>query len=175
MTTRVLLLDRDGVLNVDRPNYVLSVEELLLLPDVGEALALLSAFTIVVITNQACLGKGLLTQAGLETIHAQLQSEIVGKGGRIDHFYSCPHTDAMACCCRKPKPGLLLQAQAAYGFIPEQTWYVGDAGRDIEAAVAAGCRPALVLTGKGEKTSKMYTQVPTFANLLAFAQFLAPS
>lgn len=165
-----LLLDRDGVLNEDRSDSVRAPEQLILLPGVGEALRLLHAAgtRVLVITNQACVGKGLVTPATLDAIHALLQQGVAAAGGVIDAIYHCPHTDAEACPCRKPRPGLLQQAQAAWGFDMSQTWFVGDAERDVAAARAAGCRPALVRTGKGAATAEKLPDVPVFDTLLDF-------
>jgi D-glycero-D-manno-heptose 1,7-bisphosphate phosphatase len=173
---RTVLLDRDGVLNVDRPDYVLSIDQLQLERGAAAGVAALTAagFRLLVITNQACVGKGLITQAQLDAIHAEMISRLAATGGRIDGLYLCPHRDGEGCRCRKPLPGLIEQAQREHGFDPADTWLVGDAGRDLEAAHAAGCRAALVRTGKGSRTVAPQG-VPVFDDLPAFAAWVSAS
>ncbi|MBF0178001.1 MAG: HAD-IIIA family hydrolase [Magnetococcales bacterium] len=171
-SSRVLLLDRDGVLNHDRPDYIQTVAQLRLISGVGEAMRRLreAGVATLVVTNQACVGKGLVTPATLEAIHARLAAEIAEAGGEITQFYLCAHRNEDRCACRKPAPGLILRAQQEWGFDPSQTWMVGDAERDIQAAEAAGCRAALVRTGKGEITVLRRPDVPAFADLPAFVE-----
>jgi D-glycero-D-manno-heptose 1,7-bisphosphate phosphatase len=150
---RAVLLDRDGVINEDRPRSVRSVHEFVLLPDVAEAIASLThhGYLVFVITNQAVVGRGELALEDLEAIHDRMKELIRQAGGRIEAVYVCPHTDQDGCVCRKPQPELLFEAQRAHGFDLATTWFVGDDLRDIQAAEAAGCRPALVRTGKGSR------------------------
>jgi D-glycero-D-manno-heptose 1,7-bisphosphate phosphatase len=169
--SRVVLLDRDGVLNVDRPRSVTALSELALEPGADRAVALLSraGYAVLVITNQAAVGRGELSEVELVRIHDQLSSWMAAAGGRIDRFYVCPHAEAAQCACRKPKPGLIEQARAAWHFLPAETWFVGDATRDVQACRAAGCRPALVATGKGRAAHEEDPSVPFWPSLLAFA------
>lgn len=153
----VLLLDRDGVLVVDRPDYVCSLEQLTLLPGAGRAIAAArrAGYAVIVLSNQACVGKGLIAEAHLETIHEALGRQLEAEGGpqaSIDAFYICPHQPDDACACRKPKTGLFEQAQQDWPFEPATTIYVGDDLRDAQAARTFGCRFALVRTGKGRAT-----------------------
>ena len=176
----VVLLDRDGVLNRDLPGSVTTLGELSLEPGADRAVALLSraGYAVLVITNQAAVGRGQLSAAELARINGQLAAWIAAAGGRLDRFYVCPHAEQEGCPCRKPKPGLIEQAQREWGFAPGQTWFVGDAERDVAAAGAAGCRPALVRTGKGRGAAARHPEVPCFDDLLAFATALtggAPS
>ena len=170
----VVLLDRDGVLNVDRPTGVRSLAELELEAGAAEGVALLAraGVTCLVVTNQALVGRGELSAAGLETINAELARRIAAGGGRISAWYVCTHRAEDACACRKPLPGLLQRAQRDWGFAPARTWFVGDAARDVAAARAAGCRPALVATGKGADSARALPDVPLFADLPAFARAL---
>ena len=131
-----------------------------------------AGYACVVITNQACVGKGLISEAELDAIHQRMCSLLEAAGGRIAGIFRCTHTDATPCPCRKPKPGLIIDAQARFGFDPASTWMVGDAGRDVAAARAAGCRPALVATGKGRREHANVPDVPLFASLAAFASEL---
>ncbi|MBF0160622.1 MAG: HAD-IIIA family hydrolase [Magnetococcales bacterium] len=166
----VLLLDRDGVINHDRPDAVKSLAELVILPGVIDALRQLRQADVrtLIITNQACVGRGALSMALLNQIHHHLLTQIEQGGGHIDGIYCCPHSINTACDCRKPLPGLIHQAQHDWQFDYGTTWMVGDAGRDIEAARSAGCMPALVRTGKGSRTAPDYPDVPLFADLSDF-------
>ena len=168
---KFILLDRDGVVNADRPRSVLSVDDFELLPGVDRAIALLNrkGYTVLVITNQACVGRGELTLRELDRIHAGMREQLAAGAAQIDAIFVCPHTDADGCDCRKPRPGLVRQAQLQFGFEPRETWLVGDDRRDIRAALAAGCRAALVRTGKGKRIDPP-PGVPVFADLLDFAQ-----
>jgi D-glycero-D-manno-heptose 1,7-bisphosphate phosphatase len=169
-----VILDRDGTLNHDRPDYVLTLAQLEILPGVPAAVARLSraGYRVLVASVQACIGKGLLTVAGLDEINQAIAAAVAAAGGRIDGWYICPHRDSDGCSCRKPLPGLIHQAQAAWGFDPARTWVVGDAERDLGMARAGGCRPGLVLTGKGRATAARCPGVPAFADLQAAADHL---
>lgn len=171
---KIILIDRDGVFNQDRSDYVRTPAQLVILPKVPEAISRLNqaGFGVLIITNQAGVGKGLISPETLEAIHTQLKSVLASKGGHIHAIYHCPHLIEEHCNCRKPKPGMILQAQKQWGFIPKETWMVGDSTKDLQAALAAGCRPALVLTGHGTITQKSEPKVPTFADLPAFVDFL---
>ena len=144
-----VLLDRDGVINVDLPGSVLSREEFELLPGAAEAIAELNrkGYRVLVITNQGCVGRGELQPAGLEAIHEKMLNEVAHAGGHIDEIYVCPHIDEDGCDCRKPKPGLINRARSDYDFDPAVTWFVGDTARDVGAAKNAGCRPGLIRSG----------------------------
>jgi D-glycero-D-manno-heptose 1,7-bisphosphate phosphatase len=165
-----VLLDRDGVINRDLPGSVCSTSDFELLPGAGQAIAEMNrkGYHVLVITNQACVGRGDLSPDGLEAIHLLLQRQLAGYGGRVERFYVCPHTDADDCDCRKPRTGLIDRARADYGFEPAATWLIGDSARDIEAALRSGCRPGLVRTGKGMDDSQG-SKVAEFVDLLEFA------
>jgi D-glycero-D-manno-heptose 1,7-bisphosphate phosphatase len=168
-----VLLDRDGVINKDLPGSVCSIDDFELLPGAGEAIAELNrkGYRAIVITNQACVGRGDLMPADLDGIHRLMLEQIAKADGKIDSIYVCPHIDADYCDCRKPRPGLIEQAYADYGFDRETTWMVGDSDRDIEAALAAGCRAALVHSGK-QVQAPLQTGVSVFGNLPAFVRHL---
>lgn len=170
---RAVLLDRDGVLNVDRLDSVLSIDELAVERGAAAGVAALNALglRVLVLTNQGCVGRGQLSRAGLDAIHAELARRIAAAGGRLDGFYVCPHRADEGCRCRKPLPGLIEQARADHGFDPAATWFVGDMERDIAAARAGGCRPALVRTGKGARVVPP-PDVPQFDDLAGFAAWL---
>jgi histidinol-phosphate phosphatase family domain/HAD-superfamily hydrolase, subfamily IIIA len=170
-SNRVILLDRDGVLNVDRPDSVKRVDELEIEAGAIEGCAILRAggFQLCVITNQSAVGRGWMDRAALDAMNTELNRRL---GGGIDHWYVCDHSPDDGCRCRKPDTLLLEQAQADLGFIAADTWFVADAGRDIEAARRFGCRPALVLTGKGTATAVEYPDLRAWADLAAFARFV---
>jgi D-glycero-D-manno-heptose 1,7-bisphosphate phosphatase len=164
----VVLLDRDGVLNVDRAASVTSIADLELMSGAREGTARLSAagYTLVVVTNQACVGRGQLTERELHEINAELDRRL---DGVIADWFVCPHTAAQGCACRKPRTQLLDRARDAWGFDPAATWFVADDDRDVVAAQRFGCRPALVRTGKGARTAAVRSNVPVFEDLARFA------
>jgi D-glycero-D-manno-heptose 1,7-bisphosphate phosphatase len=170
-SNRVVLLDRDGVLNHDRTDSVKRLDELVVEPGAAEATGLLhdAGYRLLVITNQAVVGRGLLEPDTLDEIHRELNRQL---GNTIHGFYVCPHTPEAGCGCRKPGILLLDQARAAWPFVPEETWFVVDAERDIEAARRALVLPALVRTGKGRVTETRVHDVPVWDDLLAFARAL---
>lgn len=172
--TRAILLDRDGVLNRDRVDYVKNADELVMIDGVPEAVAALggAGYTVLVVTNQSCVGKGILPMAGVRGICDLIQHRLGEGGGRVDAFYICPHAPDDGCDCRKPAPGLMLQAQRDWGFDPAETWLVGDATRDILAGEAAGCRTALVRTGKGELSAAELPDTPLYDDLPHFVRCL---
>jgi D-glycero-D-manno-heptose 1,7-bisphosphate phosphatase len=146
-----VFLDRDGVLNEDVPGGVLRAEEFRIIPGALEALALLARarIPVILITNQANVGRGKVARAAVEELHARLLAQVREAGGAIRAIYVCYHAPEDACLCRKPAPGLLLQAAAEHGLALPDTVFVGDDGRDLEAAARAGAPAALVRTGKG--------------------------
>ncbi len=148
-----LFLDRDGVLNQNRADYVRTWEQVEFLPGVFEAMQRLagSPFVVVVVTNQSAVGRGLMTVEALAAINQGIVRQVQQAGGRIDAVYSCPHRPDEGCPCRKPRPGMLLQAALDFGIDLEQSYLVGDARSDVQAGLAAGCQPLLVRTGRGAK------------------------
>lgn len=173
-TCRAVLLDRDGVLNRDTPSGVRRLDELQVLPGAADSVKRLTraGYRVLVLTNQSGIGRGRLSAGELDEIHAALRREIEAQGGRIDGIYVCPHHPDAGCACRKPAPGLIDQARREWGFEPAETWFVGDAVRDVDAALAAGCRPALVLTGKGADSVPVRPGVPAFPHVRAFVDSL---
>jgi D-glycero-D-manno-heptose 1,7-bisphosphate phosphatase len=146
-----VFLDRDGVINQNREDYVKSWDEVEFLPGIFDALKELagSNFLIFVLTNQSAVGRGLLSISTLNTIHQEMKSTIENHDGRINGFYYCPHRPDENCDCRKPAPGLLLKAAAENNLDLNGSYFIGDARSDMEAAVAAGCHPVLVKSGRG--------------------------
>lgn len=156
---RAIFLDRDGVICKNRSDHVKSWAEFEFLPGVKESLAALSGLDLllVVVTNQAAIGRGLMTVELLEDIHQRMVAEIAAHGGRIDRIIYCPHRPEDGCACRKPKPGMLLQAAAEMEIDLSHSYLVGDAATDIQAGQQVGCQTILVLTGRGVEQS-----IPTF-------------
>ena len=146
-----VFLDRDGVINENRGDYVKCWEEFVFLPGVFAPLRRLaeSEFAVVVITNQSAVGRGLISHLKLEAIHERMTQDIEQHGGRVDAVLCCPHLPEDKCDCRKPRPGLLLQAATRLDLDLSRSFLVGDAHSDAEAALKAGCQPVLVLTGLG--------------------------
>ncbi len=169
----MILLDRDGVLNVDRAESVRSLDDLEVEVGAIEGCRRLRAagITLAVVTNQSAVGRGWMTRATLDTVNLALDEQL---GGAIDRWFVCDHGPDARCRCRKPGTLLLEQARSHYGFDPARISFVADADRDIEAARAFGCRPVLVRTGKGAATAISYPDVPSYADLDGFATaFLA--
>jgi D-glycero-D-manno-heptose 1,7-bisphosphate phosphatase len=148
-----VFLDRDGVLNENRADYVRSWEQVVILSGVLEAMQRLAAspFVVVVVTNQSAVGRGLLAVETLAAINQGIAWEVQQVGGHIDALYACPHTPEDGCDCRKPRPGMLLHATQDLAIDLARSFLVGDAISDMEAALAAGCQPVMVRTGRGRK------------------------
>jgi len=148
---KAVFLDRDGVINENRDNYVKSLTEFHFLPGALEALALLATtpLAVVVVTNQSAVGRGRMSEATLTAIHDWMLARVRDAGGRIDAVYTCPHRPEDACSCRKPQPHLLYQAAWELGIDLQRSVFVGDSVSDARAARAAGCDFILVLTGHG--------------------------
>ncbi|MCP4328718.1 MAG: HAD-IIIA family hydrolase [Alphaproteobacteria bacterium] len=151
---RLALLDRDGVLNHDRPDSVRRAEDLILIPGAAAAVARLNAadWRVAVVTNQAVVGRGFMSPAELERTHAKLAAELAAGGAHLDAVIACTDAPENATVRRKPGPGMLLEALDRFGATPETTPMIGDSLRDLEAAARAGCRRFLVRTGKGRAT-----------------------
>jgi histidinol-phosphate phosphatase family protein len=146
----VVFLDRDGVINRDRSDYVKNLAELEILPGVAEAIVRLkqAGIWVFVASNQACVGKGLLTVEMLGQISQKIVMEIEKAGGTIDSFLYCPHTDEDQCDCRKPAIGLFARGLSALPEPPSRIFVVGDSERDIKAGRMIGAITILVLSGK---------------------------
>jgi D-glycero-D-manno-heptose 1,7-bisphosphate phosphatase len=176
---KLVILDRDGTINHDSDHYIKSLDEWRPIKGSIEAIARLTqaGYRVVVATNQSGIARKLFTTRTLFEIHDALQRAAVQAGGRVDAFFFCPHADSAGCECRKPKPGMLLEVAQRFNISLKDTYMVGDALKDVQAAVAAGARPVLVLTGKGKKTEAEGNLPPgtqVFPDLAAFAEHLAP-
>jgi D-glycero-D-manno-heptose 1,7-bisphosphate phosphatase len=151
---RLVLLDRDGVLNEDRVDYVKGPHELAMIPGAAAAVARLNraGLKVVLCTNQSAVGRGIITIETLERTHAHLRDMLARDGGHLDAIYFCPHAPGENCACRKPAAGMLHDALRRFGASPSDAAMVGDALRDLQAAKAAGCARHLVRTGNGART-----------------------
>ena len=175
---RHLVLDRDGVLNVEAPRhgYILRPADFKWLPGSLEALVLLSRarLRLSVATNQSAVGRGLMTQAQLDQVFSAMRTQAAAAGAPLSGVYFCPHSPAAHCECRKPAPGLILAAIRDSGIPAAQTLLVGDDVRDVEAARAAGVAAALVRTGKGLQAEVTLHErgevLPVFADLAQLAR-----
>lgn len=177
---RLIILDRDGVINEDSDAYIKSLEEWRPYPQAITAMARLyqAGWTISVATNQSGIARGYYDERVLTSMHIRLHRLVGEAGGAIAHIAYCPHGPGDDCDCRKPKAGLLKQIQHALGLDTlEGAWMVGDSLRDLQAGITMGCRPALVRTGKGGKTENMdefhhILSAKVFDDLSTFAEHL---
>lgn len=152
-----VFLDRDGVINQHRPNYVLRLSDLSVYPQALEALARLATWPgkIVVVTNQSPVGRGLISMERMMEINRHLLAHIRDAGGRVDGLFVCPHAPHVGCACRKPRPGLLLQATEVLSIDLSRSVLIGDSLSDLQAGKAAGLRQtALVRTGRGRQQAQ---------------------
>jgi len=179
---KLIILDRDGTINEDRDDFVKSPEEWVPLPGALEAIARLNhaGWHTVLATNQSGLGRGLFDMAMLNAMHARMNQMLAKHGGRIDAVFFCPHAPEEQCECRKPLPGLMKLIGERYGIDLREVPIVGDALRDLQAGMAAGCPTHLVRTGKAGQLDEtqlatMLRQVPgtqVHADLADFADFI---
>ncbi|MEZ5564177.1 MAG: D-glycero-beta-D-manno-heptose 1,7-bisphosphate 7-phosphatase [Gammaproteobacteria bacterium] len=150
----IVVLDRDGVINYDSPNFIRTPDEWLPLPGSLQAIADLTqaGFTVVVASNQSGVGRGLFNADGLAAIHRRMTEAVEAVGGSIAGIFVCPHTPDDNCACRKPLPGLLRQVEARFDVSLQGQPVIGDSLRDLEAAWRISARAMLVKTGNGLKT-----------------------
>jgi D-glycero-D-manno-heptose 1,7-bisphosphate phosphatase len=172
--SKLVILDRDGVINEDSDLYIKSPDEWIPIPGSLEAIAKLNqaGYHIAIATNQSGVGRGLYDMDMLNAIHDKLHRLLAKVGGHVDAIFFCPHTDADHCNCRKPLPGMIEKISERYGIPVKGVPIVGDSIRDLVAGVAVGAEPHLVLTGKGEKTRASGELPPYTAihhDLMAFA------
>ena len=170
-----VILDRDGVINADSPDYIKSASEWLPLPGSVEAIARLTAagYQVFVATNQAGIARGKLSLSALESIHQRMLNEVSAAGGSIVDIQYCPHHPDDQCQCRKPQPGMLLTLAARHDLDLREGYFVGDSAKDLEAAAAADCQGVLVLTGNGKETLRSFPDhQATFTDLAEFVDHL---
>jgi len=151
---KLVILDRDGVINRDSDQFIKTPDEWRPIPGSLEAIARLNhaGFRVVVATNQSGIGRGLFDMATLNAIHEKMHRMLALVGGRIDAVFYCPHTAEALCDSRKPKSGLLKEIGVRLGVDLASVPCIGDSLRDLQSADAVGAQPMLVLTGKGERT-----------------------
>jgi D-glycero-D-manno-heptose 1,7-bisphosphate phosphatase len=167
---KLIILDRDGVINIDSDQFIKTPDEWKPIPGSLEAIARLTrdGWRVVVATNQSGLARGLFEMATLNAIHAKMHKAVTQMGGRIEAVFYCPHAAEMNCECRKPRPGLFNEIATRYGRDLQGVPSIGDSLRDLEAAASVGARPFLVKTGKGMKTlaaGGFPRDIPVFADL----------
>jgi len=151
---KLIILDRDGVINYDSDQFIKSPEEWKPIPGSLEAIARLNqaGYRVAVATNQSGIGRGLFDMPTLNSIHDKMHKSLAQVGGRVDAIFFCPHTNDANCECRKPKSGMIEEVAIRFGVSLKGVPAVGDSLRDLEAAGRLGAQPYLVLTGKGTKT-----------------------
>ena len=151
---KLVILDRDGVINQDSDQFIKNPEEWKPIPGSLEAIARLNhaGYRVVVASNQSGIGRGLFDMGALNAINDKMYRALAQVGGRIDALFYCPHAAEADCDCRKPKPGMFLDIAQRFNVDLAGVPSVGDSLRDLQAAAAAGAQPMLVLTGKGAKT-----------------------
>ena len=180
MIEKLIILDRDGVINEDSDDYIKSPDEWIPVPGSLEAIGRLTqaAYKVAVVTNQSGIARGYYDLATLEAMHEKMRRLAAGFGGKIDKIVYCPHGPGDGCDCRKPLPGMLNQIADYFETPLQGVHMVGDTRTDVQAAQAAGASPVLVKTGKGERTltdpesATMIAGVPVYADLAAVANAL---
>ena len=169
----IVILDRDGVINHDSPDFIKSPDEWIPIDGSMEAIALFTqhGYQVYVATNQSSVGRGIINEVLLGEIHQKMLSMIQLAGGALAGIVYCPHHPNEDCQCRKPRPGLLHRIERISGMAIAGQPFVGDSPRDIQAAQAANCEPVLVLTGNGQNTHIQHPDIPVFKDLLTYAKY----
>lgn len=174
---KLIILDRDGVINQDSDNFIKTTEEFIPIEGSLEAIARLnqSGYSVAIATNQSGVARGLYTLDVLNSMHEKLRRLLAPFGGHIDAIFFCPHGPDDGCICRKPKPGMFEEIKQRFELDLYDVFAVGDSLRDLQAAQAAGANPVLVKTGKGKRTLEKgegIDNIPVFNNLAAFVDEL---
>jgi D-glycero-D-manno-heptose 1,7-bisphosphate phosphatase len=165
---KLIILDRDGVINQDSLHYIKSPDEYILLPRSCEAIARLSnaGYCIAIATNQSGIARGYYDEVQLTAIHNKMMSSVEAAGGRIDRIVHCPHMPDAGCACRKPEPGMLLSIAKHFNCPLTNVPFIGDRVSDIQAAQAAGALPMMVLSPMTDRVGlAAYSDVPIFTSL----------
>ncbi len=179
-TKQAVFLDRDGTINVEK-EYLFRPEDFEFTPGAVEAIKILNhaGYLVIVVTNQSGVARGYYKESDVLHLHKYIDNLLNARGARVDSWYYCPHHPNginpynVICNCRKPMPGMLLQAAAEHSIQLSKSWMVGDKIADIEAGMAAGCRPLLVLTGYGSEISnELHSDIPVCQNLLTAAMLI---
>ncbi len=173
---KLVILDRDGVINQDSAEFVKNPDEWIALPGSLEAIARMNqaGWRAIVASNQSGLGRGLFNAAALNAMHTKFRRELSRVGGHIEGIFVCPHLPDAGCNCRKPLPGMFLEIARRFDISLHGVPAVGDSLRDLQAAATAGCLPWLVRTGNGSQTENKELPLGTrvFDNLMAVAEHL---
>ena len=179
---RAVFVDRDGTINLEK-EYLHTPDEFEFIPGAPEAIRILgeAGFLVIVVTNQSGVARGYYGEEDVLRLHRYMDELLAREGAKVDAYFYCPHHPdngagkyRIECACRKPLPGMLLQAAAELGVNLSESWMIGDKMADIEAGSAAGCSSALVLTGYGaEEQAALPAGAPVFADLLAAARAIA--
>lgn len=175
--TKLVILDRDGVINADSDQFIKSPDEWQPLPGSVEAIARLNqaGYRIAIATNQSGIGRGLFDMVTFNAINDKMMEMVFRQGGRIDALFFCPHTSAQRCHCRKPNTGMFEDIAARFHTGLAGVPTIGDSLRDLQAGAKVGCTPMLVLTGKGKKTQAaggLPENTAVYADLADAAKFL---
>jgi D-glycero-D-manno-heptose 1,7-bisphosphate phosphatase len=177
---KAVLLDRDGVINFDSPDYILSPDQWMPIPGSLEAIGRLSqaGIAVAICSNQSGLGRGMMDEETFRNIHAKMMLAIEEKGGEIGHVAYCPHGPEDDCTCRKPLPGLLEESMVALHVSAGEALMIGDSIRDVQAAHAAGALCWLVQSGYGDadkilqKSRTLMPEIKAFPDLAAAVNVL---
>lgn len=163
----------------NRPGYVRSWADVSVLPGVPQALQALrrANFVLLIVSNQSVVGRGLMDLSAVQALQQQIEAELMRMGGGVDATYLCPHAPEEGCACRKPQPGLLLQAAQDWQVDLQSSFLIGDALTDLEAGRAAGTKPLLVRSGRGAAQEQLlavqdWPGLLTFDDLSAAAQWI---
>lgn len=176
-----VFLDRDGTINIEK-EYLYRIEDLELISGTGKAIALLNqaGYRVIVVSNQSGIGRGYYSEADVHHLHRHIDRVLAQDGAAVDAYYYCPHHPEHGqgeyrreCSCRKPLPGMILQAAQDLGINLATSFMVGDKSVDVQAGKAAGCTPILVRTGYGaDEEQHLHDKVPVVDNLLAAAEMI---
>ncbi|MEP1743287.1 MAG: D-glycero-beta-D-manno-heptose 1,7-bisphosphate 7-phosphatase [Kangiellaceae bacterium] len=174
---QLIILDRDGVINLDSDDYIKSPEEWIPIKSSLRAIAKLNraGYWVAIATNQSGIARGYFDPMTLALMHKKMELELAQMGGHIDAIEYCPDHPENPTHCRKPNPGMLEKLLEQFSVEAAETWFVGDSSSDLECAINAHCKPALVLTGKGQKTlsrGNLPEQVSCFKDLDEFVEKL---
>ena len=173
---KLVILDRDGVINHDSDDYIKSVDEWIAIDGSIEAIVRLNqaGYNVAVATNQSGISRGYFTISTLNAMHQKMYELVQLAGGHIDGVFFCPHSPSDQCECRKPEPGLLYEIADRFTVSLDNVFFIGDSFSDIQAARNANAKPVLVRTGKGERTESKLSDstVPVYDNLSATVRAL---
>jgi D-glycero-D-manno-heptose 1,7-bisphosphate phosphatase len=172
-----VLFDRDGTLNVSPATFVTRLEEFIPIPGAFESVGRLcrAGWRTAVCTNQSCIGQGIASAETIDAIHQECARLAGISGGRFDGFHVCPHRPDENCACRKPRPGLLLEAALRHGYDLSRSFFVGDTMRDLEAGRAAGATALLVMTGRDERARAAQPAELVFSDVTAAVDWILQS